>query len=38
MFSTEVKFNYLGTITVHICWIMEKTMEFQKNIYFCFID
>ena len=23
---------------VHICWIMEKGREFQKNIYFCFID
>ena len=23
---------------VNICWIMEKTREFQKNIYFCFID
>ena len=22
----------------NICWIMEKTKEFQKNIYFCFID
>ena len=21
----------------NICWIMEKTREFQKNIYFCFI-
>ena len=21
-----------------ICWIMEKSREFQKNIYFCFID
>ena len=21
-----------------ICWIMEKAIEFQKNIYFCFID
>ena len=21
-----------------ICWIMEKATEFQKNIYFCFID
>ena len=20
------------------CWIIEKTREFQKNIYFCFID
>ena len=22
----------------NICWIMEKAGEFQKNIYFCFID
>ena len=22
----------------YICWIMEKAKEFQKNIYFCFID
>ena len=22
----------------NICWIMEKTRELQKNIYFCFID
>ena len=22
----------------NICWIMEKTREFQKSIYFCFID
>ena len=21
-----------------ICWIIEKAREFQKNIYFCFID
>ena len=21
-----------------ICWIIEKAIEFQKNIYFCFID
>ena len=21
-----------------ICWIMEKAREFQKNIYFCFLD
>ena len=21
-----------------ICWIREKAREFQKNIYFCFID
>ena len=23
---------------VNICWIIEKTREFQKKIYFCFID
>ena len=23
---------------VNICWIIKKTREFQKNIYFCFID
>ena len=22
----------------NICWIIKKTKEFQKNIYFCFID
>ena len=22
----------------NICWILEKTKELQKNIYFCFID
>ena len=22
----------------NICWVMEKAREFQKNIYFCFID
>ena len=22
----------------NICWNMEKAREFQKNIYFCFID
>ena len=27
----EIKF-------ANICWIMEKAREFQKNIYFCFID
>ena len=24
--------------TVNIHWIIEETKEFQKNIYFCFID
>jgi len=22
----------------NICWIIEQAREFQKNIYFCFID
>ena len=22
----------------NICWIIEKSREFQRNIYFCFID
>ena len=22
----------------NICWIIEKAKEFQKNIYFCFLD
>ena len=24
--------------TANICWIIKKAREFQKNIYFCFID
>ena len=24
--------------TANICWIIEKAIKFQKNIYFCFID
>ena len=27
-----------GRGIANICWIMEKAREFQKNIYFCFID
>ena len=23
---------------MNICWIIEKAREFQKNIYFCFIE
>ena len=23
---------------VNICWIIKKTRQFQKNIYFCFTD
>ena len=24
--------------TANVCWIIKKAREFQKNIYFCFID
>ena len=27
-----------GDEMANICWIIEKEREFQKNIYFCFID
>ena len=30
--------NSLMYQIANICWIMEKATEFQKNIYFCFID
>ena len=29
---------FLNSQTANIIWIMEKAKEFQKNIYFCFID
>ena len=29
---------YIENPNANICWIMEKAREFQKNIYFCFID
>ena len=25
-------------LIANICWIIEKAREFQKNLYFCFID
>ena len=27
-----------GDQVANICWIIENAREFQKNIYFCFID
>ena len=27
-----------GDQLANICWIIKKAREFQKNIYFCFID
>ena len=31
--GTETRYQ-----AANICWIIEKAREFQKNIYFCFID
>ena len=31
-------FTFSFMLYTLICWIMEKAREFQKNIYFCFID
>ena len=30
--------HYEGQIYSKVRWIIEKAREFQKNIYFCFID
>ena len=40
MFKAENQRKGRGTRDriANICWIMEKAREFQKNIYFCFID
>ena len=27
-----------GDQSVNICWITDRTREFQKNVYFCFSD
>ena len=35
-FSIMLRFYTL--MYTYIRWIMEKAREFQKNIYFCFID
>ena len=36
--NKESLFKSLIWVYLNICWIMEKAREFQKNIYFCFID
>ena len=33
-----IKGRGTGDQIANICWIIEKAREFQKNIYFCFID
>ena len=37
LITREVQIKITMRYTSH-CWIIEKAREFQKNIYFCFID
>ena len=37
-FKKEKKSRGTRDQIANIRWIIEKTKEFQKNIYFCFID
>ena len=36
--DVQAGFRKVQDQVARICWIMEKAREFQKNIYFCFID
>ena len=36
--DVQAGFRKVRDQIANICWIMEKAREFQKNIYFCFID
>ena len=38
MFKLVLEKAEEGDQIANIRWIMEKAREFQKNIYFCFID
>ena len=38
MFKVALEVRGTRDQTANICWIIEKAREFQKNIYFCFID
>ena len=38
MFKLVLKGRGTRDQSANIRWIMEKAREFQKNIYFCFID
>ena len=38
MFKLDLEKTETRDQIVNICWIIKKTREFQKNIYFCFID
>ena len=34
----QAGFTKIRNQMANICWIIDKAREFQKNIYFCFID
>ena len=38
MFKLDLEKAEEPEIKLPICWIIEKAREFQKSIYFCFID
>ena len=38
MFKLDLEGRGTRDQIANICWIMEKAREFQKNIYFWFID
>ena len=38
MFKLDLEKTGTRDQIANICWIIEKAREFQKNIYFCFID
>ena len=38
MFKLDLDLRGTRDQIANICWIKEKAREFQKNIYFCFID
>ena len=38
MFKLELEKSEEQDQIANICWIIKKAREFQKNIYFCFID
>ena len=38
MFKLDLEMAEEPDQITNICWITKKAREFQKNIYFCFID
>ena len=38
MYKMDLKGKGTRDQIANICWIIEQAGEFQKNIYFCFID